>query len=140
MVVASEPAVIDSVVLPLRDLLTIVLFVAVTARVAWRFQHATPLAKRALGPVLSVSVFRLVVFFSAVAVRRIAPESEAASVGTWLLALAVPLLALAFLVGVWRWRLFIADAMQRRRRAAAGPAAARRARRPRWPRSSRTAR
>ena len=37
-------------------------------------------------------------------------SAEAAS---WLLALAVPLLAVAFLVGVWRWRLFIAEAMQR---------------------------
>ena len=27
--------------------------------------------------------------------------------------LAIPLLAVAFLVGVWRWRLFIAEAMQR---------------------------
>ena len=38
--------------LPLRELLTIALFVGVTARVAWRFRHATPLAQRALGPVL----------------------------------------------------------------------------------------
>ena len=36
-----------------------------------------------------------------------------ADAGSWLLALAVPLLAVAFLVGVWRWRLFIAAAMQR---------------------------
>ena len=113
MVVAHEPAVIEAVLLPLRDLLTIALFVAVTARVAWRFQHATAVAKRALGPVLSVSFFRLAVFFIALAVRRIAPESAAADALTWLLALAVPLLALAFLVGVWRWRLFIAEAMQR---------------------------
>ena len=75
--------------------------------------HATAVAKRALGPVLSVAIFRLVVFFTALAVRRIAPESAAASALSWLLALAVPLLALAFLVGVWRWRLFIAEAMQR---------------------------
>lgn len=113
MLAASEPAVIESVVVPLRELLTVMLFVGATALVAWRFRLATPLAKRALGPVLLVSVFRLVVFFTAVAVRAIAPESEAANVGTWLLALAVPLLALAFLVGVWRWRLFIAEAMQR---------------------------
>ena len=32
---------------------------------------------------------------------------------SWLLGLAIPLLAVAFLVGVWRWRLFIAEAMQR---------------------------
>ena len=69
--------------------------------------------KRALGPVLGVSIFRLVVFFSTVAARLIAPDSGLTETGAWLLALAVPLLAIAFLVGVWRWRLFIAEAMHR---------------------------
>ena len=113
MLVASQPAVVDDVVRPLRDLLTVVLFVCVTGRVASRFRHASALAKRALGPVLAVAIFRLVVFFTTVTARRVAPESWTAAAGSWLIALAVPLLAVAFLIGVWRWRLFIAAAMQR---------------------------
>ena len=113
MVVANEPALIEAVVVPLRELLTIALFVAVTARVAWRFQDATAVAKRALGPVLSVAIFRLVVFFIALAVRRIAPESEGSERVTWLRPSRCRSWPLAFLVGVWRWRLFIAEAMQR---------------------------
>ena len=46
----TSPRVIEALVLPLRDLLTIALFVAVTARVAWRFQHATAVAQAGAGP------------------------------------------------------------------------------------------
>jgi len=113
MVVANEPAVVEDLMRPLRELLTIALFVCVTIRVGLRIRSASPLAKRALGPVLAVSIFRLVVFLTALVARRLAPESAVPEVASWLLGLAIPLLAVAFLVGVWRWRLFIAEAMQR---------------------------
>ena len=74
---------------------------------------AGSLSRRALGPVLAVSIFRLAAFALTVAGRRIDPESPLVEAGAWLLALTVPLLALAFLVGVWNWRLFMASAMQR---------------------------
>jgi signal transduction histidine kinase len=113
MVVDSQPAFVDDVVVPLREILVIALFAGVTARVAWRMRGASSLTRRALGPVLAVAVFRLGVFALTLAGRRIAPDSPLVGAGTWLLALTVPLLALAFLVGTWRWRLFMASAMQR---------------------------
>jgi signal transduction histidine kinase len=111
--VDSQPAFVDDVVVPLREILVIALFAGVTARVAWRMRGASSLTRRALGPVLAVAVFRLGVFALTLAGRRIAPDSPLVGAGTWLLALTVPLLALAFLVGTWRWRLFMASAMQR---------------------------
>ena len=113
MVVATEPAFIEDVVRPLREILTVALFAAVTARIVWRMRRASSLMKRALDPVLAVSIFRLAAFAVVLAGRRAAPDSQLVEVGTWLLAITVPLLALAFLAGVWMWRLFMAAAMQR---------------------------
>ena len=113
MVVDSQPAFVDDVVRPLREILIVALFAGVTTRVTWRMRGASSLTRRALGPVLAVSIFRLGAFAVTLAGRRIAPDSRLVDVGVWLLALSVPLLALAFLVGVWRWRLFMASAMQR---------------------------
>src|SRR3954451_1233831 len=101
MVAGSEPALIEDVVRPLRELLTIALFVGVSARLAWRMHRATTLGRRALGPVLAVSIFRLAVLAMLLASRRIAPDGVVPQVMSWLSALALPLLALAFLVGVW---------------------------------------
>jgi signal transduction histidine kinase len=112
-IVATEPAFVEDVVRPLREILTVALFAAVTARIVWRMQHASSLMKRALDPVLAVSIFRLAAFAVVLAGRRAAPDSQLVEVGTWLLAITVPLLALAFLAGVWMWRLFMAAAMQR---------------------------
>ena len=113
MLVDSQPAFVDDVVRPLREFLVVGLFAAATARVAWRMRGASSLTRRALGPVLAVSLFRLFAFALTQAGRRIAPDSALVDAGAWLVALTVPLLALAFMVGVWRWRLFMAEAMQR---------------------------
>jgi signal transduction histidine kinase len=113
MLVDREPAVVDDVVRPLREILTVLIFVAVIASVAWRMRHASALTRRALGPVLAVSIFRLGAFAVALAGRRVAPDSPLVELGAWLLAVTVPLLALAFLVGVWTWRLYMAAAIPR---------------------------
>ena len=113
MVVDHQPAFVDGFVRPLREILIVALFAAVTARVAWRMHGASTLTRRALGPVLAVALFRLGVFALSQAGRRVDPDSPLVAIGTWALALTVPLLALAFLAGVWRWRLFMAAAMQR---------------------------
>ena len=59
MLVDSQPAFVDDVVRPLREVLVVALFAAATARVAWRMRGASALTRRALGPVLAVAVFRL---------------------------------------------------------------------------------
>ena len=58
---ASRPSS-TIVVRPLREILVVGLFAAVTARVAWRMRGASSLTRRALGPVLAVSLFRLGAF------------------------------------------------------------------------------
>jgi signal transduction histidine kinase len=113
MVVGSEPAFVDDVVRPLREVLTIAILAAATMRLGHRLHRATRLTRITLQPVLAVAMFRLVVFASTLPARRIAPRSEVVEVLIWLLSLAFAALAVAFLVGLIRWRLFIGAATQR---------------------------
>ena len=113
MVSGSEPAVIEDVVRPLRELITIALFAAVTVRLALRIRISSVLTRRALTPVLAVACFRFGAFCGILVGRRIAPESDFVQVSVWLLALAVPLMAVAFLAGLLRWWVFIARSTQR---------------------------
>jgi signal transduction histidine kinase len=113
MLAHSEPAAVDAVIRPLRDALTIGAFVAITARLGGRLRGASHLARRSLGPVLGVAILRVAAYVVALAGRRVAQYSVVVEAAAWLIAITVPMMAAAFLVGVWRWRLFIATAMQR---------------------------
>ena len=112
MVAGSEPALIEDVVRPLRELLTIALFAAVALRLGQRLREASRLMRRTLAPVLGVALLRFAAFAVLLGVRRVAPDSEAVRVSLWSLSLAIPLLAVAFLAGLMAWRLFIADAVE----------------------------
>ena len=113
MVSGSEPAVIEDLVRPLREFLTVALFVMVAVRLAQRLRAETRLTRRALAPVLAVACFRCVAFSAALAGRRVAPESGLLEVSVSLLAAAVPLTALAFLAGLMRQWVFMARSTQR---------------------------
>jgi hypothetical protein len=113
MVSGSEPGVIEDLVRPLREFITIALFAAVTVRLALRIGGSTRLMRRALAPVLAVACLRCAVFVGVLLARRIAPESGVVEVAVWLLALTVPLTALAVLAGLVRWWVFIARSTQR---------------------------
>jgi signal transduction histidine kinase len=113
MVVSAEPAFVEDIVRPLREFLTAVFFAAVAVRLGMRIHRATHLMRRTLEPVLVVAILRLGVLALATTGRRVAPESQILEISAWLIAFALPGLAVAFLVGLVRWRLFTAAAMQR---------------------------
>jgi signal transduction histidine kinase len=113
MLPAHEPAIVDDVIRPLRDGLTALVFAAATARLALRTRAGSELTRTTLAPVTLAATFRLGVYTSAVVVRRAAPGSPVVGVAAWLVALGLAVIALAFLVGLVRWRLFIAAAMER---------------------------
>jgi signal transduction histidine kinase len=113
MVTGTEPALVEDVIRPLRELLVVVIFAIVTVRIALRLRGASHLMRRTLAPVLAVAAIRLASFAGLLSLRRAAPDSELLSAWIWLLPLGVPLLAGAFLLGLARWRLFIAAAGQR---------------------------
>ena len=99
-VVGSEPAFVDSVLVPLRELLTILLYTAVTFRLGLRVRRASPLMRQTLSPVLLVATARVTAVRDHPGVRRVDPASPVLEPLVWALALALPAMALAFLVGL----------------------------------------
>jgi signal transduction histidine kinase len=112
-VLDSEPGFVDSTIRPLRDGLTAFFFLAVTARLAQRVAGATRLLRRTLSPVLVVAVLRFFVLFVMVIMRRIDAQAQALQALGWAVALGLPAMAAGFFVGLLRWRLFVANALQR---------------------------
>ena len=112
MIVSAQPAFVDDIVRPLRELLTAALFTAVTVRLGMRIHRATHLVRRTLAPVLLVAILRLAILAVGTVGRRVAPESQLIEICMWLIAFTLPAMAVAFLVGLARWRLFTAAAMQ----------------------------
>ncbi len=112
-VLGSQPGFVDSMLLPLRDALTVLLFAAVTLRLVQRAWHASRLMRRTLDPVLTVAFIRCVTLGIALGVRRVDPGSAVVEPLVWVVALALPLMAIGFLVGLLSWRLYAGNALER---------------------------
>jgi signal transduction histidine kinase len=111
LLVGSEPAFVDGLVVPLREFLVVALMIAVTVRLAYRIRHATPLMGRTLRPVLVVALLRPVALAVALGLRRAGAGDLAVDISAAVLSLALPALSVAFLIGLVRWRLYTADAL-----------------------------
>jgi signal transduction histidine kinase len=105
--------VVTSVVVPLRELLIVLLFLAVVARLVQRIVSASRIRRRTLTPVLAVAVAGILVTAFGLVVRSLAPGSSALTVTRWLAAFALPAMTLAFLVGLVRWRLYVGASLRR---------------------------
>jgi len=112
-VVGSEPAFLDAVLIPLREALTVLLFLGVTVRLAQRMRGATRLMRLTLAPVLAVGGARVFLLPVALVVRRVAPGAELVDAMVWALALAVPAFAVSFMLGLFQRRLHEAGALER---------------------------
>jgi signal transduction histidine kinase len=96
-----------------REAVTILLFLGVATVLAGRVRTATRLTRLTLAPVLMVATARLVVYAAAIVLRRVNPDSPALDVLSWTLALLIPAMAIGFLVGMVRWRMFAGGALER---------------------------
>ncbi len=113
MVAGHQLAFIDGFIVPVREILLVLLFVAIAARVTARLRAANTLMRRTLAPVLAASSARWLLFAAALVMRRVGPHSRATHGAMWAIALMVAVIALAFLAGLVRWRVFIAAAVLR---------------------------
>ena len=113
MAVAHEPRVIDELVGPARVLVAIGLFVAIIARLADRVRGATRLGRRTLTPVLAVAMGWALVLGATLGVRQVWPGSAVVDVMVWLVALTVPAMAVAFLIGLMRWWVYVGASLRR---------------------------
>lgn len=108
----SEPAFVDAVLVPTGSVLLIALLAAVLLRLAWRIRAATPLARRLFTPVLAIGALRVALVAIALVGREFDRSAWVVEAASWLAALALPAIALAFLAGLVSWRLFASDALQ----------------------------
>ena len=123
-VAGTDPGFVDSL-RPLREVLAALLFIAVTVRLVHRFRGATRLMRHALEPVLLVAAARSAILALALVLRAASPNSGAAAGLAWAAALAVPMMAGGFFIGLLSRRLYVANALQNlgeRARAAITPA------------------
>jgi signal transduction histidine kinase len=112
-VLDREPAFVGALMRPLGVALVLVVMIAVVMRLGGRIRGATRLTRRMLIPVLVVAMARAGAVGIALVARQFNLSGWALEAVAWLLALAFPVLALAFLGGLLQWRLFAERALQR---------------------------
>ena len=109
----SEPAFVQSIMRPLGAVLVFGVMSAVVLRMFGRMRRSTPLTRRMLAPVVAVAVARAAALGIAIVGRELEPDAWPIQFAAWLLALAMPAIAVAFLLGLLRWRLFAESALRR---------------------------
>ncbi len=105
----SEPAVLDALIVPLREVLASLLLIAVVVRLADRIRRATRLMRRTLVPVLVAAIVRTLALVAAFGIRAGGAGEAALVASSGAVALGLPLVCLGFFIGLIRWRLTIAD-------------------------------
>lgn len=120
----STPALVTDLVVPLREVLTVAVFLAVPAAV-WRHQQrAGPLLRRMYLPIVVIAGLQVVTFGVFFAVRHAAPTSSALHVVMWLNVLALPAVGVACIAGRVYRRLLTESALERLARELTGSATA----------------
>jgi signal transduction histidine kinase len=109
----SEPAFVQSVMRPVGAVLVFCVMTAVVLRLVRRMHRSTRLTRRMLAPVVAVAMARAGALGVAIVGRELDPDAWPVQPAAWLLALAVPAVAIAFLAGLLRWRLFAETALRR---------------------------
>jgi signal transduction histidine kinase len=111
MLLASEPAWVDDLVVPLRELLASLILLAVVIRLADRIRGATRLMRRTLVPVLVLAMIRTLSLAVAFGLRRSDADDSVLTVALTLVALGLPAMCIGFLIGLLRWRVHTADCL-----------------------------
>lgn len=109
----SSSALMLDLIAPLREVLTVALFLAVPVAV-WRHSNmAGPLLRQMYLPTIAIAVFLVVTFGVFFALRRAAPSSTALYVVMWVNVLSLPAVAAACVAGRMYRRLLAAKALER---------------------------
>ena len=111
MLLGSEPAWLDDLVVPLRELLASVILLAVVIRLANRIRRATRLMRRTLVPVLAFAMLRTLSIAVGFGLRRAGVDDSVLMVSTAVTELCLPAMCIAFLIGLLRWRIHTADCL-----------------------------
>ncbi|UGS38657.1 sensor histidine kinase [Capillimicrobium parvum] len=108
-----EPALVVDILATAGVAGVAVVMLAVIVRLWQRLEGASPLARSMFGPVLLIAMARVALLAAGISLRDADASVAGLQLVSWLLALLVPALALAFLVGLVRWRMFAGRAILR---------------------------
>jgi signal transduction histidine kinase len=109
----GEPAVMDSFVTPVREIIGILLLLGVTWSLIARRRAALPLRRRVLTPMVVAGAASSVILCAFLIVRRIDPDGPAADTLGQLWAFTVPAVAAGFYVGLDRRRAIVSEVIAR---------------------------
>ncbi|HUE27767.1 MAG TPA: histidine kinase, partial [Solirubrobacteraceae bacterium] len=110
---SSTPGFVHDLVLPVREVLTVAWFVAVSAATIQRARNGGALLRRMCTPIALIAVVQVVTLAMYFRARAVAPAAESLDVLTWIYVLALPALALAVVTGRLYRRLFAVKALAR---------------------------
>ncbi|HEU4735776.1 MAG TPA: histidine kinase [Solirubrobacterales bacterium] len=107
----SEPGVAENLIRPLREVLTVVLYVSVVVLLSLRLRAASRNLRRTLAPVLGAAVLRFAAASLYVGLRRADAGAGALDVAGVIALLTIPATALGLLVGLLQWRIYSGGAL-----------------------------
>ncbi len=107
----SEPGIVEGAIRPLRDVLTVGLYLSVVALLSLRLRAAGRNLRRTLAPVLGAALLRFAAASVYVALRRADAEAAILDVASLIALLTIPATALGFLVGLLQWRIYSGGAL-----------------------------
>ena len=99
-VVPVDPAFVENVIQPLREILIVAAVLAVAVILAQRRRHSGPMLRRALTPVLAVAVVQVVAFVIYQWSRRGGAVPATVDLLGWVWVLSLPAVALSFAAGL----------------------------------------
>jgi signal transduction histidine kinase len=111
MLLGSEPAWLDDLVVPVRELLASMILLAVVVRLAFRIRRATRLMRRTLVPVLFFAMLRTLSIAVGFGLRRAGADDSVVIVSTTVTDWCLPAMCIGFLVGLLSWRISTADSL-----------------------------
>jgi signal transduction histidine kinase len=108
----DEPTALVGALRSAGALLVFTIDVAVVARLWNRITGARSITRRMLVPVAVVAAARAAIMGVAIVARQIEPGQPVIEAAAWALALATPALAIAFAIGLARFRLFAGNVLE----------------------------
>ena len=107
-----DPQLVENILQPGRDALTVLAVLAVGAFLARRVRRSGPMLRRATSPVLVVAVVQFVAFAAYLWSRRAGSVPATIDLLGWIWLLTLPAIALSFAAGLVNRRLNVASALQ----------------------------
>jgi signal transduction histidine kinase len=110
-VLSSQPPFVDTVLVPVRETLSMLVLLAVSLTLAARLRGGTALRRVTIAPVLVASILSALLILAFVLTRRLSSGAEPAHAIGLVWTLTLPCIAVAYALGLIQRRLFIGNVL-----------------------------